>query len=256
MQATMITDTLSDALAEASLERRISLIASLVPGRIVFTTSFGLEDQAITHAIADTGARIEILTLDTGRLFPETYELWSETEKRYGRRIPAVAPERPAVEAFVTERGINGFRNSVEARQACCAIRKVEPLGRALSGASAWITGLRAEQSRSRGGTPLVEVDRARGLMKINPLADWRREDLDAYIAINEIPYNPLHDRGFPSIGCAPCTRAVRIGEPERAGRWWWEQDARKECGLHVPHSSSPAAQDASAKKLIEELVP
>jgi phosphoadenosine phosphosulfate reductase len=227
---------LAAALSRAPLPRRLALVRSRLPGRLVFTTSFGLEDQAITHAIctADPGADIEIVTLDTGRLFPETYDLWAETEERYGRRIPAYAPDAAALEALISDQGVSGFRRSVQNRQTCCAVRKVAPLGRALAGASGWITGLRAEQSQGRAATPFAAFDPGYGLVKINPLADWSRQDLAQYVADNAIPYNPLHDRGFPSIGCAPCTRAVKIGEPDRAGRWWWENDAKKECGLHL----------------------
>jgi phosphoadenosine phosphosulfate reductase len=227
---------LAAALSRAPLPRRLALARSRLPGRLVFTTSFGLEDQAITHAIcaADPGADIEIVTLDTGRLFPETYDLWAETEERYGRRIPAYAPDAAALEALISDQGVSGFRRSVQNRQTCCAVRKVAPLGRALAGASGWITGLRAEQSQGRAATPFAAFDPGYGLVKINPLADWSRQDLAQYVADNAIPYNPLHDRGFPSIGCAPCTRAVKIGEPDRAGRWWWENDAKKECGLHL----------------------
>jgi len=227
---------LAAAMGRAQLLGRLSLVRSRVPGRLVFTTSFGLEDQAVTHAIctAYPNLDVEIVTLDTGRLFPETYDLWAETEERYGRRIPAYAPDRGRLEALVADQGVNGFRHSIENRQACCGIRKVEPLGRALAGASGWITGLRAEQSLGRAAISFAAVEAGYRLVKINPLADWSREDLIQYVTDNAIPYNPLHDRGFPSIGCAPCTRAVKIGEPERAGRWWWENDAKKECGLHV----------------------
>jgi phosphoadenosine phosphosulfate reductase len=225
---------LAASLATLRLPDRIGLIRQSVPGRIVFTTSFGLEDQAITQAIAASGAAIDIVTLDTGRLFPETYDLWAETEERYGLRIAGLTPERQALEALVAEQGINGFRRTVEARKACCAVRKVEPLGRALAGAAAWITGLRADQSGHRASTPLVAFEEGYGLIKANPLADWSRPDLVAYVAEHRIPYNPLHDRGFASIGCAPCTRALRPGEPERAGRWWWEDEGKKECGLHL----------------------
>jgi phosphoadenosine phosphosulfate reductase len=227
---------LTPLLGISDLSQRLAAASRLVDGRIVFTTSFGLEDQAITHAIceSDLDLHIDIVTLDTGRLFPETYDLWNRTEERYGRRIRAFAPDRAAIETLVAAQGINGFRQSVDARKSCCHVRKVEPLRRALSGAAAWITGLRAEQSPNRAGVPVAEADEAFGLVKINPLADWRREDLLRYVADHAIPYNPLHDQGFPSIGCAPCTRAVRVGEPERAGRWWWEDEAKKECGLHV----------------------
>lgn len=227
-------EALTLAMSGATLPTRLALVRRLTAGRLVFTTSFGLEDQAITHALLDAGLDIELVTLDTGRLFPETYELWAQTEERYGQRIVAVAPDRAALEALVARQGINGFRQSVEARKACCDIRKVQPLGRALAGAAAWITGLRAEQSANRAHVPFAEFDQSHGLIKVNPLADWTRKELARYVSDNAIPYNPLHDRGYPSIGCAPCTRAVRIGEPERAGRWWWEAEAKKECGLHV----------------------
>ena len=229
-------DTLARAMTDASLPERLARAAHAIAGRLVFTTSFGLEDQAITHAIFRAGldVHVEIVTLDTGRLFPETYDLWAQTEDRYGRRISSVSPDRAGLEALVSAQGINGFRHSVEARKACCDIRKVEPLGRALAGAAGWITGLRAEQSAFRAAVPLAIQDNGYGLIKVNPLADWNRQDLVQYVADNAIPYNALHDQGFPSIGCAPCTRAVRLGEPERAGRWWWEQESKKECGLHL----------------------
>ena len=230
--------TLAANMARLNLRERIRLVEAAVPGRLVFTTSLGIEDQALTHAIAFAGerakARIEIVTLDTGRLFPETYDVWAETESAYSLRIRAYAPDREAEEAFVAREGINGFRHSVEARQACCGFRKVEPLARALDGAAVWFTGLRAGQSATRAETPLAEADEARGLIKVNPLADWSRAQVDAFVRDNYVPYNVLHDRGFPSIGCAPCTRAVRVGEDERAGRWWWEQESKKECGLHL----------------------
>ncbi|MGU3540694.1 phosphoadenylyl-sulfate reductase [Methylobacterium sp. A54F] len=227
-------ETLAAALKGLGLAERIALVERTIPGRLVFTTSLGIEDQALTHALAMAKSRTEIVTLDTGRLYPETYDVWAETESAYGIRIRAYAPEREAEERFVAEAGINGFRHSVEARQACCGFRKVEPLARALKGADAWFTGLRAGQSVNRADTPLAEADEARGLIKVNPLADWTRADVDSFVRDNYVPYNVLHDRGFPSIGCAPCTRAVRVGEPERAGRWWWEQESKKECGLHI----------------------
>jgi phosphoadenosine phosphosulfate reductase len=232
---------LAERLRPLALPERLALIDATVDGRLVFTTSFGLEDQALTHALRMAKSRTEIVTLDTGRLFPETYDVWAETEAAYGFRIRAYAPEREAEERFVAESGINGFRHSVAARQACCGFRKVEPLGRALAGAAGWLTGLRAGQSANRADTPLAEADLARGLIKLNPLADWTREAIAELIHQNYVPYNVLHDRGFPSIGCAPCTRAVKVGEPERAGRWWWEQAGKQECGLHV--AGAPGSQ-------------
>src|SRR5262249_28053006 len=162
-------------------------------------------------------------TLDTGRLFPETYETWADTERRYGRRIVAFAPERSSVERWIARNGVDGIRTSVEARRSCCALRKVEPLRRALAGASCWITGIRREQSAERAASLYAAPDFEHRVIKINPLLDWTREDVVAFVRDNNVPCNPLHDRGFLSIGCAPCTRAVAPGEPERAGRWWWE---------------------------------
>jgi phosphoadenosine phosphosulfate reductase len=228
-------------LPPLALGQRLAAARSCIGrGSVRFTTSFGLEDQAITHAITTNALDVDIVTIDTGRLFPETYDVWAQTEQRYGIRIQAVMPNRDRVEAFVGEHGINGFRASLQNRQTCCAIRKSEPLRRALVGAAAWITGLRAEQSQHRSNTPLAEIDEQHGLVKINPLADWSGQDVARYIADNRIPYNVLHDRGFSSIGCAPCTRAVRVGEPERAGRWWWEADQKKECGLHLRPAAAP----------------
>jgi phosphoadenosine phosphosulfate reductase len=205
-----------------------------VEGTIVFTTSFGLEDQVILHHICEAGLDIDVVTLDTGRLFPETYTTWEETEQRYGRRIRAFYPEHGALERLIAAQGINGFYGSKDARVACCDVRKVEPLGRALAGARGWVTGLRADQSAARGRLTIVAADRERNLLKFNPLIDWTREAVQDFAASHQVPTNPLHPKGFLSIGCAPCTRAVRPGESERAGRWWWEDESKKECGLHV----------------------
>jgi sulfate adenylyltransferase large subunit/phosphoadenylyl-sulfate reductase (thioredoxin) len=225
---------LEPALAGLDLTRRLISIRKAVPGRIVFTTSFGLEDQVILHHLCEASLDIDIVTLDTGRLFPETYTTWEDTEQRYGRRIRAVYPEHGALEQLIAAQGINGFYRSKEARVACCDVRKVEPLGRALSGAQGWITGLRADQSAARGSLDIVAADRARGLLKFNPLIDWTRQAAQDFAAAHQVPVNALHDKGFLSIGCAPCTRALRPGETERAGRWWWEDESKKECGLHV----------------------
>jgi phosphoadenosine phosphosulfate reductase len=239
------TAVIAARLVPVALPERLIVASSSVNGRVRFTTSFGLEDQAITHALAANAIGIDVVTIDTGRLFPETYDVWAETEQRYDIRIEAVTPDRDQLESFVRRHGINGFRASLQNRQTCCAIRKSGPLRRALAGASAWITGLRAEQSQHRRATPLAEVDEQHGLIKINPLADWSARDVAQYVADNRVPYNVLHDRGFPSIGCAPCTRAVRVGEPERSGRWWWEEDEKKECGLHL-NSAAPLQTSAS----------
>lgn len=227
-------ETLIAGLAPLDALARLTLIRERISGRVVFTTSLGIEDQVLTHLIFTHGLDIEVATLDTGRLFPETYTLWAETEMHYGKRIRGYAPERADVEALLADQGINGFYLSTDARKACCNVRKTVPLRRALAGASAWITGLRASQSQNRGAMGVAAFDAGFGLLKVNPLIDWSREDVVAFTEANGVPVNPLHAQGFPSIGCQPCTRAVQPGEDERAGRWWWENDAQKECGLHV----------------------
>jgi len=226
--------SLDRALAGLSLAERLAAIREGLDGAIVFTASFGLEDQVILHHICDAGLDIDVVTLDTGRLFPETYTVWEETERRYGRRIRAIYPHQAALEDLIAAQGINGFYYAKQARIACCDVRKVEPLKRALAGAQGWITGLRAEQSADRAKVGVVIADRARNLLKFNPLIDWSRQALEEFASAHEVPVNALHQRGFLSVGCAPCTRAVRLGEPERAGRWWWEDGSKKECGLHV----------------------
>ena len=213
---------------------RLEALRAGVGGRIVFTTSFGLEDQAIAHLVFSRKLDIEVSTLDTGRLFPSTYELWEETEARYGVRIRSWHPDQSALAEFAAANGINGFYRSKEARTGCCGIRKVEPLGRALAGAAGWVTGLRSGQSAARGALELSARDPGRQLVKFAPLFDWSRRQAADFCAAEGVPVNALHARGFPSIGCEPCTRAVAAGEPERAGRWWWENDEAKECGLHV----------------------
>ncbi|WP_018631607.1 phosphoadenylyl-sulfate reductase [Neomegalonema perideroedes] len=239
-----------DSIGLGARLRRLAEAAREAGGEAVFTTSFGLEDQALTHAIVDSGAAIRLRTLDTGRLFPETYEVWAETESRYGIRVEVFHPAAEDLARLTAEQGPYGFRESAAARQACCGARKVLPLRRALAGAGIWVTGLRAEQSQARRGGHFVEWDEAHGLIKAAPLLDWPRQRLVDYVALERIPYNRLHDQGFPSIGCQPCTRALRLGEEERAGRWWWEADAKKECGLHVhaaPETAAPASLAARA---------
>jgi phosphoadenosine phosphosulfate reductase len=246
MDASSLASQLRACFAALDLFERLATIAETATGRIVFTTSLGLEDQAIAHAIFTQDLPVDVVTLDTGRLFPETYQVWSETEQRYGRRIRALYPDHRGLEALVARQGIDGFRVSLEARKACCGVRKVEPLQRALDGASAWITGLRAEQSSDRALADSAVVDAAYGILKVSPLFDWTRDRVAAFVQRHAIPSNALHDRGFLSIGCAPCTRAVRPGEPERAGRWWWEQDDKKECGLHRHAAPAGAAAPAA----------
>ncbi len=220
--------------AEAlNLFERVAAARAAIAGRLIFTTSFGLEDQAISHAILTQALDIEIITLDTGRLFPETHEVWAATERHYGRPIRAIVPERRALESLIESQGSNGFRDSVKARQACCHVRKVEPLNRALAGADAWITGLRADQSEHRADIGFATFEDTHSMVKINPLFDWTRAHVVDFTREYDVPVNPLHGRGFLSIGCAPCTRAVAPDERERAGRWWWESDGKTECGLH-----------------------
>lgn len=222
-------------------ESRIAVIRRAVHGRIAFSTSLGLEDQALLHAIASSGVggEFDIFTLDTGRHFPETLDTIEASFARYGLPIRIVSPDAADLEALVGRDGINGFRRSVDRRKACCDVRKVRPLSRALAGASGWITGLRRGQSMGRTATPFAALDAATGLVKLNPIADWSLERLEAYVRAHDVPVNALHARGFPSIGCQPCTRAISPGEDIRAGRWWWEAEGDaaslngKECGLH-----------------------
>jgi len=226
-----------------SLEGRLTEIARAVPGRVTFSTSLGLEDQAVLHALATSGASIDVFTLDTGRHFPETLETLDASENRYGLKIRVMFPDAREVEELVSRDGIYGFRLAVENRKACCDIRKVRPLKRALEGAKGWITGLRREQSAGRAHVPFAAWDAEHALVKLNPIADWSLEKLEAYVAANNVPVNPLHARGFPSIGCQPCTRAIKPGEDIRAGRWWWENEDGKECGLH----NRPRQKEAAA---------
>ncbi|MBY0611724.1 MAG: phosphoadenylyl-sulfate reductase [Beijerinckiaceae bacterium] len=230
-----IADRLNAIAASLTLGERLLAIADAVKDRIVLTTSFGIEDQAITHAIASAGIEtIELVTLDTGRLFPETYALWAETQNRYGLPIKPFFPSSAGLEKLIAADGPDGFYRSIETRKNCCHIRKVEPLARALAGAKGWITGLRGDQSEARATVAFAHYDPERGMIKFNPLFDWTRDRVADFTRAANVPINPLHAEGFVSIGCAPCTRAIRPGEPERAGRWWWEDEANKECGLHV----------------------
>lgn len=237
---------LSDELEALPLTGRTSRIATL--GHAVFTTSLGLEDQVLTSLIAETGADLRVVTLDTGRLFGETETLIGETRARYRLDIEVFKPWKEEVDGYVALYGLNGFYDSVEARHACCHARKLRPLGRALENAQVWVTGLRRGQSGNRARSPLAEWDADRGLLKVNPLADQTLADLKLLASANNVPVNPLHAKGYPSIGCEPCTRAIKPGEPERAGRWWWEQDERRECGLHLSASVSGSRAPAQPK--------
>jgi phosphoadenosine phosphosulfate reductase len=219
--------------SHGDLAGRIAAGARVVPGRIAFSTSLGMEDQAILHAIVAAGAAVDVFTLDTGRHFPETLDVLERSEQHFGIRIRVLAPAADEVERLVARDGVLGFRHAIEARKACCGVRKVRPLARALDGAAGWITGLRRGQAAGRGEIAFAAWDDSHGLVKLNPLADWSLGDVESYITANGIPVNALHGRGFPSIGCQPCTRAIRPGEDIRAGRWWWENEDGKECGLH-----------------------
>jgi phosphoadenosine phosphosulfate reductase len=200
----------------------------------VFASSLAAEDMVLTDMILKSGLPIAIFTLDTGRLHQETLAVIDAVKAKYGHEIALFRPQPEAVDAYVAQNGLNGFYDSVELRKACCHIRKVEPLGRALLGKRAWITGQRRAQSSTRAELAVQEDDLAHGMAKFNPLADWSESDVWDYIRANHVPYNALHDRGYPSIGCEPCTRAVQPGEDVRAGRWWWENPDSKECGLHL----------------------
>ncbi|WP_426750532.1 phosphoadenylyl-sulfate reductase [Myxococcus sp. Y35] len=220
---------LKNASAEAVLawtERRFG-------ARAAIASSFGVEDMVLIDLARQHAPSLRIFTLDTGRLPPETYELIEVVRKRYGATVETYFPEREQVEALESTKGYFSFRQSLEARKECCAIRKVAPLKRALAGREAWVTGLRREQSVTRTDVETLELDSTHGLLKLNPLAAWSSRDIWAYVRANGVPYNALHDRGYPSIGCAPCTRAVKPYEDERAGRWWWESAENRECGLH-----------------------
>ncbi len=232
------------ALVEA-LARKTAAAAALLD-RIarewrpaVFASSLGAEDMVVTDLIVRDHQPIEIFSLDTGRLPTETYDLMHEVQTRYDIKLKLYYPRNDLIEAYTREHGINAFYDSVELRKGCCQIRKVEPLQRALANRKAWVTGMRAEQSATRDSLPFRLYDEANKLEKFNPLADWTEQEVWAYIRSNDVPYNKLHDRFFPSIGCAPCTRAVALGEDVRAGRWWWEDPLNKECGLHVKNENA-----------------
>lgn len=211
----------------------LSWFATAFNGKIAFSTSLGAEDQVITHLLASLGKQIRIFTLDTGRCFQETYDLLDITTKKYSIEIAVLFPQTSSVEAMVNDKGINLFYDSIENRRLCCDLRKKEPLKRALRGMEVWITGMRQEQSVTRSGAALIEWDDSAQIIKLNPLIYWTNDMVWSYIRQHHIPYNELHDRGYPSIGCSPCTRAVQPGEDIRAGRWWWELPQNKECGLH-----------------------
>ncbi len=230
---------LNDALIASTADktaRAKTLLADIARdfSPATFANSLGAEDMVLTDLIVKEKLAIEIFSLDTGRLPLETYDLMARVLEHYGLKLKVFTPRAELLEPFVREHGINAFYDSVELRKGCCHVRKVEPLQRALAGKQAWITGMRAQQSATRDGLAVRSFDAGNGLEKFNPLADWSEKEVWAYIKQNGVPYNALHDKFYPSIGCAPCTRAVTPGEDVRAGRWWWENPETKECGLHV----------------------
>ena len=228
-------ETVTALLAElegAGAEEVLADAAKRFRGRVAFASSLGLEDQVLTAMIAEAKLDIPIFTLDTGRLYPETYDLIARTKERYGLTVHVYFPDAGEVEEMVDTHGVDLFRDSIELRKLCCGVRKVRPLRRAQRELDAWICGLRSGQGATRQAVDVAEWDPA-GLLKINPLAAWDEAGVWSYVRAHDVPYNPLHDAGFPSIGCAPCTRAVPEGEDARSGRWWWESAEHRECGLH-----------------------
>lgn len=249
-----MTPLAADLSAKSEAARALLARIAATHAPAVFTTSFGAEDMVLFDLIAGGDADavrsmrpIVIATLDTGRLPDETYQVWQRATERYRRKVASFFPAAEAVEQFVRVHGINAFYESVAQRKDCCHIRKVEPLNRALAGANAWITGLRRSQAASRADLDVESYDDERRLLKVSPLADWSEEDVWNYLRARDVPVNALHARGYPSIGCAPCTRAIQPGEDLRAGRWWWEQADAKECGLHVHAEDDPVVDDRAA---------
>jgi phosphoadenosine phosphosulfate reductase len=233
MKNVKLIEELNTIAKEKSPAEMLAIVAEKFPGKAVFTSSFGYEDQAISDMIFSNDLPVRVVTLDTGRMFEETYKVWQRTLEKYGKPILPFFPEPEDVESLLREKGPLSFYESLDNRKECCFIRKVKPLNRALKGAECWITGLRASQSEGRSSLDYFMWDEAHSLIKFNPLLDWSLEQVTEYIHKNNVPYNALHDRGFVSIGCEPCTRAIKPGEDFRAGRWWWEQNSGKECGLH-----------------------
>ncbi len=226
-------DSLNQKLAGTDAIGLLSYFLNEYKGKIALSSSLGLEDQVLTEMVCSIDKNVRIFTLDTGRLFPETYDLIHRTNQKFGIQTQVYFPDAAQVEDMVHSKGINLFYNSVEDRKNCCRIRKIEPLKRAFAGLDVWICGLRRDQSVTRAEMQPIEWDENNGLIKLNPLIDWSEEQVRNYIKEHKIPYNPLHDKDFPSIGCQPCTRAILPGEDLRAGRWWWENPDTKECGLH-----------------------
>ncbi len=229
----MNVDELNKRFHKASPEEVLKYFLEVYKGKIALSSSLGAEDQVLTDMISKINKEARIFTLDTGRLFPETYDLIERTNKHYNINIEVFFPDTAQVDKMVNEKGIDLFYESVENRKLCCNIRKQLPLKRAFKGLEVWICGLRREQSITRFSTPLVEWDEGNNMIKLNPLFDWTEKHLWDYIKKNNVPYNALHDKGFPSIGCQSCTRAIEVGDDIRSGRWWWEEPENKECGIH-----------------------
>jgi phosphoadenosine phosphosulfate reductase len=229
----MPIEELKNRLTGLSIEEQFNILISIFPEKVIFTTSLGIEDQVITHKIFRNNLNIKVATLDTGRLFPQTYDVLSNTIIRYNKKIDVYFPEFEEVEKMVNEKGPLSFYKSVENRKECCKIRKVGPLNRALKGMKCWISGIRAEQSDNRTQMDWLEFDEDKKYYKFYPLFNWSFDEVKRFVKENNVPYNSLHDKGYVSIGCEPCTRAIKPGEDFRAGRWWWENDGPRECGLH-----------------------
>jgi phosphoadenosine phosphosulfate reductase len=234
MEEDLKLNELRSLLSNKSIEESLKVIASLFQGKVIFTTSFGIEDQVLTHLIFSNNIPIDIVTLDTGRLFPETYKVFSDTIIRYKKKINVFFPDHEEVEKMVTEKGPFSFYESKENRLECCRLRKVVPLNRALEGKQCWISGIRADQSDNRAQLDELEYDADKKIFKYYPLYKWSIEDIEKFIKSNDIPYNSLYEKGYVSIGCEPCTRPISKGQDFRAGRWWWENDGTKECGCHI----------------------
>lgn len=226
-------EKLNAQFANSTPEEVVGYFINRYGNKIALSSSLGAEDQVLTHMVWTINSQTTVFTLDTGRLFPETYDLIDRTSKKYKNQIKVYFPDSKKIEAMVNEKGINLFYDSVDNRKLCCHLRKIEPLQRAFASLDAWICGLRSQQSVTRSNIQVVEWDANNGLLKINPLANWTEVQVWDYIKINKIPYNPLHDKNYPSIGCQPCTQPVQPGQDIRAGRWWWENPETKECGLH-----------------------
>ena len=227
-------EELNQQFEKASPEEVLSYSVDRFGDGLTLASSLGAEDQVLTNMLINLSDQVSIFVLDTGRLHQETYDLMAQTMRRYALNYNVYYPDKEAVQEMVSSKGPNHFYDALDNRKECCYIRKVEPLGRALADKKAWITGIRRAQSIDRVNTTIFEWDDAHNMLKINPLVHWSKDDVWTYIKRHDVPYNMLHDKGYPSIGCAPCTRAVPAGQDDRSGRWWWEESVKKECGLHI----------------------